>query len=138
MTADQITGELIHLEMRRRRMSQATLGAQIGITQAALGKKLYGKRRWTIDEVIAVARYLEVPVTDLLPGEDYTPETTEAPVDFSTEASGLSQHSVRSKGLEPPTFWLVVADAVCRWNTRRKFDQITRHLSGEFVGLRQD
>ncbi|WP_162238895.1 helix-turn-helix domain-containing protein [Microbacterium sp. Leaf320] len=107
MNADQITGELVHLAMRRRRVTQAALGDALGITQAAMGKKLYGRRSWTIDEVLAVADYFGVPVSEFLPGEDYKPvlsgrgrvnaETA------STEVKTVSD-SVRPKGLEPLTF----------------------------------
>ncbi|WP_341935524.1 helix-turn-helix domain-containing protein [Microbacterium sp. LWO14-1.2] len=111
MNADEITGELVHLAMRRRRVTQSALGEVLGITQPAMGKKLYGQRSWTIDEVLAVAKYFEMPVTELLPGEDYQPipegrgrvnaETASTEVEA---VSSLSQHSVRPKGLEPLTF----------------------------------
>ena len=73
MNADQIAGELVHIEMRRRRISQAELGEVLGISQAAAGRKLYGTRSWTLDELLATARFLNVNVADLMPGHDYAP-----------------------------------------------------------------
>jgi len=73
MNADQLVGERVHVLMRRARIGQEQLGQVIGIAQASVSKKLLGQRSWTLDELIAVARFLEVEPADLLPGPDYTP-----------------------------------------------------------------
>ena len=101
MNADQIIGERVHILMRRDRISQEQLGQALGIAQASASKKLLGQRGWTVDELIAVARFLDVQVTDLLPGNDY------APVLVGRGRVG----SARSKGLEPPTFCFGDIDA---------------------------
>lgn len=73
MNADQITGEKIHIIMRRRGMVQADIAPHLDIDQSSMSKKLYGKRSWTLDEILTVAKVLDVPVTELLPDADYEP-----------------------------------------------------------------
>lgn len=98
MNADQIAGEKIHLLMRRRGIAQAELAPHLGIDQSSMSKKLYGKRTWTLDELLTVARVLDVPITDLLPDDEYAPVPA---------GRGRMSGVVRLEGLEPPTFWLV-------------------------------
>lgn len=62
--------------MRRARISQEQLGHELGIAQASAGKKLLGLRGWTVDELIATARFLGVPVEQIMPEDDYAPVLT--------------------------------------------------------------
>lgn len=111
MNADQITGEKIHILMRRRGMSQGELAPHLGIDQSSMSKKLYGKRTWTLDELLAVAQVFDVPITELLPGDDYTPVL-----------EGRGRVGARSKGLEPPTFWMGAPTGDhAFWTRDRKF-----------------
>ena len=103
MNADELTGERVHLLLRRGGIQQQALADVLGITQTSMSRKLLGKRSWTLDEVLATARFLSVQVADLLPGNDY------APVLEGRGRVGV----VRPKGLEPLTFWLV-ADQTTR------------------------
>lgn len=108
MNADQIAGEHIHVLLRRQGIAQTELADALGINQSALSKKLYGRRTWMLDEVIAAARFLRVSVDELLPGNDY------APVLAGRGRSG----DVRPKGLEPLTFCFgdtPLADEVEAW-----------------------
>lgn len=73
MTADIIIGERVHQCMWRERIPQRKVAEVLDIHQASLSKKLRGERNWTMDELLAVARFLDVPVTDLLPAADYEP-----------------------------------------------------------------
>lgn len=113
MNADQITGEKIHILMRRRGMSQGDLAPHLGIDQSSMSKKLYGKRTWTLDELLTVARVFDVEITELLPGDDYTPVL-----------EGRGRVGARSKGLEPPTFWMVASQRATNsggfWTAGRK------------------
>lgn len=88
----------------------------VGVSHATAGKWERGISEPSVTQFILWARATGQPVERLIGG---IAETTKAPVDFSTEAFGLSQHSVRSKGLEPPTFWLVVKG----WFEQRRFDR---------------
>lgn len=76
MNADAIAGERVHILMRRQSMSQSDMAAHLLIDQSSMSKKLYGKRTWTLDELLTAARVLDVPVTELLPGDDYAPVPT--------------------------------------------------------------
>lgn len=96
MNADQITGERVHILLRRRGIQQQELADILGLTQTSASRKILGKRSWTLDELLATARFLGVPVTELLPEDDYAP----IPV-----GRGRSGDIARPKGLEPPTFW---------------------------------
>lgn len=94
MNADQLTGERVHVLMRRRGIQQRALAEELGMTQTSMSRKLLGKRSWTLDEVLATALFLDVEVTALLPGHDY------APVLEGRGRIGVA----RPEGLEPPTF----------------------------------
>lgn len=56
--------------MARRRVSQATIAAALGITQQAVSQKLNGRRPLVLDEVLVIADQLGVPVAALLPIEE--------------------------------------------------------------------
>jgi transcriptional regulator with XRE-family HTH domain len=96
MNADQITGEKVHILMRRRGIQQQALAEVLDLTQTSVSRKILGKRSWTVDELLATAQFLDVPITELLPGDEYAPVLTGRGRD------------VRPKGLEPLTFWFVV------------------------------
>ena len=65
MTADQIVGERFNTAMFRKRISQTTLANQLGITQAALSRKLHGDRPWSLTEILTVAAYLDMPLEEV-------------------------------------------------------------------------
>ncbi|WP_270353435.1 helix-turn-helix domain-containing protein [Microbacterium testaceum] len=73
MNADAITGQNVRDIMRARRISQEALGQVLATTQKAVSRKLAGERSWMLDELLAVAAFLEVPITALLPDADYEP-----------------------------------------------------------------
>lgn len=73
MTADGIVGERIHQIMWRERISQARVAETLGLTQSSVSKRLRGATPWTLDELLAIARILNVSPADLLPGDDYSP-----------------------------------------------------------------
>ena len=63
-----IVGRNIRAELVRSNRSQAWLAEQIGITQGQVSGRLSGKIPVRVDEVVAIAGYLDVPLTDLLRG----------------------------------------------------------------------
>lgn len=69
MNVSAVIGERVHTLMWRRRIEQRTVSAALGMTQPALSRKLRGQRLWSVEELVEVAAYLGVPVTDLLPAE---------------------------------------------------------------------
>jgi transcriptional regulator with XRE-family HTH domain len=74
MTADAIVGENIHMHLFRRRLTRRALANFVGCSEQALGRKVNGYSTFTLDELLLTSQFLDVPLIDLLPGEDYTPE----------------------------------------------------------------
>ena len=62
---DAEVGRRVHMLMWDRQLTQTEFGSMIGIDQSALAKKLRGTRGWSLDEVVAVARALDVSVAQL-------------------------------------------------------------------------
>lgn len=67
-TASRQAGGNVRAEMARQRISQATLGKRLGISQAAVSAKLLGKTPFTIDQLAAAADLLAVPLETLTEG----------------------------------------------------------------------
>jgi transcriptional regulator with XRE-family HTH domain len=62
--------------MAARRRTSAGLGELLGISQSHASRKLNGEGTLTLDQVQAVAEWLDVPITDIItpvPGLDYSP-----------------------------------------------------------------
>ena len=62
-----LVGELVHQHMWRGKITQTQVAKALGVGQPAVARKLRGERPFTIDELLAVADYLDRPITDLLP-----------------------------------------------------------------------
>ncbi len=54
--------------MARRRKTQADLAPVLGVTRQAVSRRLTGDVPLTVDELAAIADFLDVPVTQLLGG----------------------------------------------------------------------
>jgi predicted transcriptional regulator len=52
--------------MARRKVPQREIADSLGMSQAAVSKRLAGVVPWDVNELDVVARVLEVPVTTLL------------------------------------------------------------------------
>lgn len=91
--ANVIIGEKIHQLMWRRKCTQAALGELLGIDQGSVSKRLRGKTTWSASEVLAVAAWLDVPITDLMPEMEYTgpegPDGMVPPVGLEPTTCGL-------------------------------------------------
>lgn len=73
LNADGLVGQTVHLLMWHAGIPQRELATQLALNQSALSKKLRGRRSWTLDELLTTARVLHVPVSELMPGDDYQP-----------------------------------------------------------------
>ena len=62
-----LVGELVHQHMWRGKITQTQIAHAIGVGQPAIARKLRGERPFTIDELLTVAAYLDLPITELLP-----------------------------------------------------------------------
>lgn len=67
--ADAQVGKRAHQLMWERKLTQTAVGKELGIDSGSLGKKLRGERGWSLDEVVALARVLEVTIAYLF-GEE--------------------------------------------------------------------
>ena len=77
------------------------------MTQASVNLKWNGRRTWQLNDLPAVAAALGVSVAQLVtppPGYlEWLEELENRPAAGSQQTGG----EARSKGFEPPTFWLV-------------------------------
>lgn len=60
-------GARVHDLAFRRDMEQADIADALGIHPSAVSLKVRGKRRWSVEELYALAALFDVPITDLLP-----------------------------------------------------------------------
>jgi predicted transcriptional regulator len=67
-TPTAVTGANVRAEMARRGMSQATIGKLLGISQASVSSRLRGTTPFNINELVAIAAYLDVPLAVLTDG----------------------------------------------------------------------
>lgn len=75
-TADVIVGERVLLALHRRKMSKRALAEILDVSDASVGKKINGFSTFSLDELLMLAKVFEMPVTELLPGDDYEPVLT--------------------------------------------------------------
>lgn len=54
-------------EMARQRRRQVDLAAVLSMSQAAVSRRLSGETPLDVDELYAVASWLDLPITDLMP-----------------------------------------------------------------------
>ena len=64
--ADVAFGRAVHHCMWDHGVTQTKLAKLIGMNQGDLSKKIHGKKRWLLQEAIAVADSLQVDARDLL------------------------------------------------------------------------
>ena len=62
-----VIGERVHTLMWRSSRTQKQLASLLNVDQGAVSNRLRGKTAWSAMEVLSVAAWLGVPVTDLMP-----------------------------------------------------------------------
>lgn len=72
-TASALAAANVRAEMARRSISQTQLAQAIGINQSGLSKRLRGLVPFDVDEMAAVAGFLDVPLAELLPQPEPEP-----------------------------------------------------------------
>lgn len=70
---DQVVGERIAMMMFRKKIKQTALGAQVGMNQTQLSRKLHGTRPWYGHELASIAAVLNVSVGELFGEATVTP-----------------------------------------------------------------
>lgn len=68
-TPSAVAGANIRAEMARRGISQTTLAAAVGMSQFSISSRIRGVTAWTLDELVAVADALDVPLEVILPSK---------------------------------------------------------------------
>lgn len=71
VTASQRIASTVRAELARRRISQTTVGERLGISQAAVSRRLSGQQPLDVNELTALAGLLDMPVSALI--EDAAP-----------------------------------------------------------------
>lgn len=74
----------VRAEMARHGCSQSALAAAIGISQTALHRRLSAHTSFTVDQIVAIAKYLNVAIVDLI---DTTEDETPLPLHSRKAAS---------------------------------------------------
>ena len=67
-----LIGERIHTLMWRHSRTQTELAAILYVDQGSVSNRLRGKTAWSAMEIAAVAAWLSIPITDLLPEVEMT------------------------------------------------------------------
>jgi hypothetical protein len=57
----------IRVETARKGVTLTAVADAIGLGQPALAKRMGGQVAWSLADVLAVARYFEVPITNITP-----------------------------------------------------------------------
>lgn len=65
-TASDVSA-IVRAEVARRRVSGAALAESLGLTQTAMSRRLRGVTPFSVDELVKVARVLDMPAAELLP-----------------------------------------------------------------------
>lgn len=86
---DAEVGRRIHIMMWDRGLTQTAFGAELGVDQSTLGKKLRGKVGWSLGEIVAVSNLFDVSVSALFgEGPETGPDAPNVrPTDYSVADS---------------------------------------------------
>ncbi len=69
-----VIGERVHTLMWRTGRTQKQLAGVLNVDQGSVSNRLRGKTAWTVVDLLAVAAWLDVPVTDLMPEVELLPD----------------------------------------------------------------
>ncbi|MEJ1337116.1 MAG: helix-turn-helix transcriptional regulator [Candidatus Sedimenticola sp. (ex Thyasira tokunagai)] len=65
-TYSALLGQIVGSLRQRQRLEQLHMANALGLSQASYSRLEGGKALWSIDQLMVVARALEVPVTDII------------------------------------------------------------------------
>jgi len=68
---------LVRAHIRRAGVSQRWIGEQLGLSQPQVSQRIHGHVEWRNSELEALARALDVPVSDFLPTDRTEPAVDE-------------------------------------------------------------
>lgn len=61
--------EEVRAVMARKRRRGTELGSVLGLSQSAASRRMSGETPLSVDELLAIAEWLDVPFTDLIPAK---------------------------------------------------------------------
>lgn len=67
-TPTELVAGNVRAEMGRAQKSQAQIGDRLGLSQTAVSARLRGKTPFDVNEIYAIAEFLNVPVMTLMVG----------------------------------------------------------------------
>jgi transcriptional regulator with XRE-family HTH domain len=67
-TTAKIIGGNVRAELARKGRTQTAAAHLLGLPQSAISRRMNGGTAWEIDELLALATWLDVPVTTFLDG----------------------------------------------------------------------
>ncbi|MGJ9441497.1 helix-turn-helix domain-containing protein [Actinotignum sp. GS-2025c] len=80
LTSDEAVGVNVVLWLRRRGKQQMDLAEWLGLTKASVSRKTLGKTPWSVQDLVATAAFLNVPISALLPDSVVEQEQEKGPV----------------------------------------------------------
>ena len=98
VTENERVGREVAAWMTRYNLRQADIAEILGFAQRNVSKRIRGEMPFRIDELLAIARYMGISLSQLL-GEGIVNEKNPHPV----ELDGGSATLVAGGGFEPPT-----------------------------------
>ena len=107
LTHDQALGLAVNQQLYATRTSHNSLGAQLGLSQSTISRKVRGLVPWTSEEVSLTALYFGLTAADLLPSPDgrggWVPAVFRPGRGKGPDRSRSGPLSVAGAGFEPTT-----------------------------------
>lgn len=97
------TGRKVRGQLAEHEMNQADAARVLGLSQAAVSRRLTGDVDFTVTELVRLAQWLRIPLGDLLPTVLVAVGTGPAPGSGGAGDIGCSRHRDRRLRLVPPT-----------------------------------
>lgn len=91
---NEIVAGNIRAEIARRNVDQSEVGAVIGVNQATVSKKMKGRVRWHLEDIEAIAEFLDMEPYELLIPH---PSSKKA----GSKKAARSQYTARDSNPEP-------------------------------------
>lgn len=78
----------LRAELARQNKKKSEMALLLGISPAAVTRRVSGETALDVNEVVALAEWLDIPVTDLIGGTAYRPTTDRSSGDNAMPAYG--------------------------------------------------
>lgn len=85
----EIIGSNVRAELARAGKTQTGAAHLLGLPQSAISRRISGRTAWEIDELLILAGWLDVPVTDFLVGLPRM-DSNHQPAGYLAQALGIA------------------------------------------------